>query len=356
MLILRHLFSAAVLLTSAAQGALQWKGADWSSVAVLERDGIVEYKNLRGEVAPLENILAENGINVLRQRVWVAAGDYDLAYNIALAKRAIAAGLACHINLHFSDSWADPGQQRIPAGWPTDLAGLEKKIYDYTLDVCNTLQAEGIQPAMIDIGNEIADGLLWPVGRGRNSWPNVVTLLRSASNAIKASNLSPKPKINVHLNGASDEGVQRFFWDNVLAVDPDFPSAFDIYSASFYPFYGPEWNFTRLTSTLTELSKRLPGKELLVSEMTWPFSCNQGGNFPFPPDMRPSIPFSAAGQKTWVKEVASRVEALPGGIGVEYWEIAWVNNAGLGQTGCEDNIMFEFAGNARESLTVFSEI
>lgn len=167
---------------------------------------------------------------------WVAEGDYDLDYNLALAKRAKAAGLDVHINLHYSDSWADPGQQRIPAGWPTDLAGLEKTIYDYTLNVSNALQDAGIQPAIIDIGNEIADGLLWPVGRGRTNWTNTASLLTSASNAIKASKLDPQPLINVHLNGASDQGVQDYFWGNILKADPDFPSKFDIYSASFYPF------------------------------------------------------------------------------------------------------------------------
>lgn len=100
----------------------------------------------------------------------------------------------------------------------------------------------------------------------------------------------------------------------------------------------------------------LPGKNFMVSEMAWPFTCEQGGNFDFPPDMRPSIPFNATGQTTWVKEVAKRVGEIQGGIGVEYWEIGWVNNAGLGQTGCEDNIMFEYEGAARESLAVFSEI
>lgn len=100
----------------------------------------------------------------------------------------------------------------------------------------------------------------------------------------------------------------------------------------------------------------LPGKDFMVSEMAWPFTCEQGGNFDFPPDMRPSIPFNATGQTTWVKEVAKRVSEVTGGIGVEYWEIGWVTNSGLGQTGCEDNIMFEYEGDARESLAVFSEI
>lgn len=141
-----------------------------------------------------------------------------------------------HINLHFSDSWADPGQQYIPAGWPTDLASLHKTLYDYTLNVSNTLQAEGIQPAIMDIGNEIADGLLWPVGRGSRNWTDTAQLLRTASNAIKESDLDPKPLINIHLNGASNPDVQNFFWDNIMKADPSFSDVLDMYSASFYPF------------------------------------------------------------------------------------------------------------------------
>lgn len=104
------------------------------------------------------------------------------------------------------------------------------------------------------------------------------------------------------------------------------------------------------------MTERLPGKPFMISEMAWPFTCEQGGNFEFPPDMRPGIPFGADGQRTWVTEVANRVAAFPDGMGVEYWEIAWVENSGLGQTGCEDNIMFEYEGNVRDSLSVFTEI
>ena len=100
----------------------------------------------------------------------------------------------------------------------------------------NTLQAAGIQPAIIDIGNEIADGILWPVGRGSENWTNTAQLLSSASKGIKDSDLSPQPKINVHLNGAADAGVQDFFWENVLKADPNFPTQIDMFSASFYPF------------------------------------------------------------------------------------------------------------------------
>lgn len=141
-----------------------------------------------------------------------------------------------HINLHFSDSWADPGQQKIPAGWPTNIDDLLQQVYDYTLDVSNKLQAQGIQPGIIDLGNEILDGLLWPVGRGGNNWTNTGLLLTSAAKGIRDSDLDPKPKINIHLNGAGDEIGQNYFWGNVLKASPSLPDYFDMFSASFYPF------------------------------------------------------------------------------------------------------------------------
>lgn len=265
--------------------------------------------------------------------------------------------------MHFSDSWADPGLQTIPAGWPQDLAGLEKTIYDYTLSVSNALQDAGCQPAIIDIGNEIAVGLLFPIGNGKtDGWNNTARLLSSASEAIKASTLKPLPAINVHLPLGSDQGIQDYFWTNMLAAKPwpefDFLSVFDTFSASFYPWDGPAGTFDKLTSTLTHLTTLLPGKNFTLSEIAWPFKCDTytKPHGEFPPDMRPAIPFNATGQATWVKEVANRVAAIPGGMGVEYWEIAWVENAGLGNTGCEDNVMFYHSGYARESLAVFSEL
>lgn len=255
----RSLLAAGALHWATTMGALQYKGADWSSALVMEREGIV-YKSTDFVDTPIETTLKANGINIVRQRVvsphpilniillleqpliyistqWTAAGDYDLDYNIKLAKRAKAAGLAVHINLHFSDSWADPGKQVIPEGWPGDLAGLLDKIYSYTLDVCNKLQAAGIQPAIIDLGNEIAVGLLYPVGRGGSeNWNNTAALLRSASDAVRASTLNPKPKINIHLNAVSDRGTQDYFWGNILKVDPAFTDCFESWSASHYPF------------------------------------------------------------------------------------------------------------------------
>lgn len=193
-------FAAALLGLSAVDAALTYKGVDWSSAVVEERAG-VSYKNVNGNAQSLEKIFADNGVNTVRQRVWVNPrdGNYNLAYNIALAKRAKAAGLGVYIDFHYSDTWADPAHQTTPSGWPTDIDNLSWKLYNYTLDAANQFQAAGVQPSIMSIGNEITPGLLWPTGK-TNNWGNIARLLHSAAWGIKDSALNPKPKIMVHLD------------------------------------------------------------------------------------------------------------------------------------------------------------
>lgn len=191
---------AAALFVSGVNAALTYKGVDWSSAAVEEKNG-VSYKNANGNAQALENIFKDSGVNTVRQRVWVNPSDgvYNMDYNIALAKRAKAAGLGVYIDFHYSDTWADPAHQTTPSGWPSNVGDLAWELYNYTLDAANQFQNAGIQPSIISIGNEITTGLLWPLGKTDN-WANIAQLLHSAAWGIKDSNLSPKPKIMIHLD------------------------------------------------------------------------------------------------------------------------------------------------------------
>lgn len=105
------LFVLAVLFAG-VRASLTFKGVDWSSLLIEEAAGYT-YKTTAGKSAPLETILVANGINTVRQRLWVnpSNGNYDLDYNLKLAKRAKAAGLNIYLDIHFSDTWADPSNQ-----------------------------------------------------------------------------------------------------------------------------------------------------------------------------------------------------------------------------------------------------
>jgi arabinogalactan endo-1,4-beta-galactosidase len=331
--------------------ALTYKGVDWSSVALEEKKGI-QYTN-GGAAQPLEKILAANGVNSVRQRVWVnpSNGDYNLDYNLKLAKRAKAAGLSVYLTLHFSDTWADPANQRIPSGWPTGIDDLAWKLYNYTQQVSNAFQSAGVPPAVISIGNEITAGLLFPTGSTK-SYYNIGRLLNSAAYGIKDSSLSPKPKIMIHLDKGWDWGTQEYFYTQVLAQKGLTLGAFDAMGVSFYPFYGSGATFSALETSLTNMANKW-GKQIFVSELDWPTSCPSPAQ-PFPSDMR-NIPFSADGQAQFIKKVASIVSKVKGGAGLYYWEPAWMNNQALGSS-CPSNTLFSWPGKALSSLSAFKSI
>ncbi len=229
--------SIALVAASVAHGALTYKGVDWSSVAVEEAAGY-SYKTSGGVAQPLEKILAASGVNTVRQRVWVkpVGGTYDVSYNLKLAKRAKAAGLGVYLDFHYSDTWADPAHQAIPSGWPTAIDNLAGTLYNYTKDVSNQFQAAGIQPTIISIGNEITAGLLWPTGR-TSSYSNIARLLHSAAWGVKDSNLSPQPKIMIHIDNGWNWNTQNYFYTTVLKQGSLVASDFDMMGVSYYPFY-----------------------------------------------------------------------------------------------------------------------
>lgn len=340
-----------LLLSSAANAALTYRGVDWSSVAVEERAGI-RYSS-GGSTRPLEQILAANGVNSVRQRVWVnpSNGDYNLDYNLNLARRAKAAGLGVYLTLHYSDTWADPAHQSIPSGWPNGIEDLAWRLYNYTLEVSNAFQAAGVPPQIISIGNEIRAGLLFPTGRTPNYY-NIARLLNSAAWGIKDSNLSPKPKIMIHLDNGWDWGDQEYFYDRVLGEGPLAASDFDQMGVSYYPFYGASATLSSLRTSLNNMASRW-GKEIVVAEVNWPTSCPSPA-YAFPSDLT-SIPFSAEGQATFIRRVAEVVDGVAGGVGLYYWEPAWMNNQALGSS-CQSNTLFSWPGNALSSLSVFGQI
>ncbi|CAO2653189.1 Nn.00g026000.m01.CDS01 [Neocucurbitaria sp. VM-36] len=347
------------LFATSALAALPHKGVDWSSLLIEEKAGKT-YKNSNGQTQPLETILKASGVNMVRQRIWVnpSNGDYNLDYNIRLAKRAKAAGLPIYLDFHYSDNWADPGKQVVPAAWKS-LAreALIKQIYDYTKSVLDRFQKEGIPLAIVSIGNEITPGLLFPIGQLSSSGgpKNVAALLKSASKAVKESSMSPKPKIMIHLDNGWKWDTQQWWYDTVLGSGGGLSSNdFDIQGLSYYPFYNSAATLAALSDSMGRLAKKY-GKEVQVVETNWPSYCPNPA-YAFPADTK-NVPISADGQIQWMKELAKRVAAVEGGkgTGLFYWEPAWIDNAGLGSS-CGWNLMVGDDGKVMNSLAVFNSI
>ncbi|KAL3446339.1 family 53 glycosyl hydrolase [Aspergillus insuetus] len=335
-----------------ANAALPYRGVDISSLFVEEDAGIV-YKNFDGEEQPLESILADNGVNSIRQRIWVNPSDgiYNLDYNVELAKRAHAAGHNIYLDLHLSDIWADPGHQTTPSGWSTtDITTLAGQVENHTLDVLNTFAANDIPVEMISIGNEIRNGLLWPLGETSN-FENIATLLHAGSAAVKSSDLSETPKIMIHLDNGWNWDQQQWFYDSALATGILQASDFDFIGVSYYPFYNEDATLSSLKHTLRKLKSTYP-QDVLVVETDWPAACSDP-EYTFPADLQ-KIPFSVEGQTTFLTKLAKTISSA-GGIGLYYWEPMWINNGALGSS-CEDNLLVDSDGKVRESVQVFGTI
>ncbi|KAJ3514531.1 hypothetical protein NLJ89_g2321 [Agrocybe chaxingu] len=339
-----RLFSALIVsllsLPFIAQ-ALQYRGADFSSLINLENSGIV-YRD-SGSTNKLEWILKNHGANLARIRIWTSTSysEYSLEHGLALAKRAVAAGMTLLIDLHYSDTWADPGKQGIPSSWPRDLDGLNNRIYTYTRDVVQAFANQGTPAEYIQIGNEINDGMLWPTGQiSRNGYSPLSQLLHSAANGVRAA--SSSTKIMIHLaNGWNGSAVSSFF-NQIFRPGELETGDFDVMGFSIYPFYGT-------SATASALQSSLQAMDVWVVETDWPVSCS-GVTL-----SDRSVPISAAGQSAWVAKIRDVLSSLPGGRGkgIVYWEPAWIGNAGLG-SGCADNLLVDGSGNTRSSIAMFS--
>ncbi|KAJ5585201.1 uncharacterized protein N7459_005001 [Penicillium hispanicum] len=342
-------------LLAPAYAALSIRGADISSLIVEENKGI-SYKNADGKTQALEVILADSGITSVRQRVWVnpSDGSYDLDYNLELAKRVQAQGMTTYLDLHLSDTWASPSEQTTPSGWSTtDIDTLTWQLYNYTLNVCNTFAANGLDVAIVSIGNEIRSGLLWPLGETSN-YANIASLLHSAAWGVKDSDLTTTPKIMIHLDNGWSWSEQEYFYNEVLASDSALASSdFDYIGVSYYPYYSSSATLSALRTSLTNLHANY-GKDVLVVETDWPYSCPDP-EYSFPSDLQ-DIPFSVAGQETFLEKLAAVVEDISGGLGIYYWEPAWVDNGGLGSS-CSDVLMVSYeTDEVRASLSTLGKL
>jgi arabinogalactan endo-1,4-beta-galactosidase len=189
---------------------------------------------------------------------------------------------------------------------------------------------------------------MWPLGSTSNFY-NIARLLHSASAGIKDSNLSSKPKIMIHLDNGWNWETQKWWYNSVLSQGPLTSSDYDMMGVSYYPFYNSQATLANLKYSLKNMASTW-GKQLVVAETDWPVSC-PSPLYQFPADSL-SIPKSAAGQTTWMQNVASAVSGTSGGVGLFYWEPAWIRNANLGSS-CADNLMVDQTGKARSSLSVF---
>lgn len=279
------------------------KGADVSWLPQMEAQGYKFY-NDQGEEAELLQILKDHGIDSIRLRAFVNPSDDPInGHNsteelVQLASRVSALGFRVMVDLHYSDSWADPGKQVTPAAWENDnLEQLKAHVSEYTTEVMTALKTAGVTPEWVQIGNEINNGMMHPLGSYSNT-ANLVELIQAGSHAAKA--VFPETKIIIHRANGADTGVDPFYAGLVEAGLKD--SDYDIIGLSYYPDSIFTSSINELTSNMNLLAAKY-GKEVMVVEVGGDVSKNVDNVY------------------NMLVAVQNGVKAVPGGqgTGVFYW-------------------------------------
>lgn len=326
--------AGSTLLPAAAPTPSPWMaGADISSLATMEQHGAVYRDGKR--VGDALTLLRARGVDCFRLRLFVAPDGQgvvtnDLAYTLALAKRVKALGARLLLNLHYSDTWADPSKQFKPAAWAElALPDLAAAVRNYTREVIATFVREGVAPDFVQLGNEITNGMLWPEGRVEFSqkddgaaWRRLGELQRAAfAGLADASPTERRPRTILHIE--SPNQLERAVWFCQQATDAGLP--FDLIGVSYYP----DWHgdLVALRTALTTLARTFH-KPVLVVETAYPWKPDEHW------EARPNMtwPLTPSGQRRFLREVAAVVRAVPDGLGagVCYWQPEAVPVSDLG--------------------------
>ena len=213
------------------------KGADVGFLQGQERRGVKFHDRNGQERECLELLKNDYQMSAIRMRVWVdpRGGDCDKYALLAMAKRVKALGMDLMVDFHYSDSWADPGKQPIPKAWQDhNFKQMKKDLREHTIDVLTLLKANGIEPRWVQVGNETANGLLWPMGHIEKNPKQYAGFIRAGYDAVKK--VFPKAIVIVHL----DRGHQQSLYDWNLDIVKKYGGKFDMVGMSLYPYWAME--------------------------------------------------------------------------------------------------------------------
>ena len=361
------------------------KGMDVSSMDEIEQLGAVFYDE--GKQGDLLEILKKYGSDYIRLRLWndprsedgkpYGAGNTDYEVTLRMAKRVKAAGMKFLLDFHYSDFWADPGKQRKPKAWVGyNAEQLEQAVYDFTKENMRKFIAEGVRPDMVQVGNELSNGLLWPEGQVPN-YDNIARFVSAGIRAVRET--SPETKIMIHLDNGGNNALYREWFDNYTKRGEDF----DIIGLSYYPFWHGDLN--ALKNNMNDIAVRY-GKDLVIAEVSMGYTVEDYAAYEklAPEDRKgmatkPALcekvpfPMTKEGQCEFLKAFLEVLEQVPEnrGRGFFYWEPAWLPVAGSGWATPEsleyikeagpcgnewaNQALFDFGGNALRSLKVIRD-
>jgi arabinogalactan endo-1,4-beta-galactosidase len=350
-------------------------GADISTLTQMEqRGGIFQDDGRPGDAIA---IFRRHGWNCFRLRLFVNPNGRggvinSLEYTCALARRIKNSGAVLILDLHYSDTWADPQHQDKPAAWKDlDFDALEKSVRKYTATVMSAMRENGTLPDIVQVGNEITGGTLWPDAQvqvplstvkvfdatvkpiqppqpydDQRQWDRLARIVKAGVGGIRdATTPADHVRIMLHIDCGGDWAITQWFFDHMIAHQVDF----DMIGQSYYPY----WH-----GTLAQVGENLRRtaqtyhKDIVVVETAYPWKNSQR----WTTRKNMAWPISAQGQRQFMADLIKTVQQTPGGhgVGVIYWHPEGVPLRGGGRVwNGGDMSLFDDQGDALPAVGVF---
>lgn len=289
-------------------------GADVSYLRQAEQQGIKFKEN--GTPESVLEMLKHHGYTWIRLRLFHTPTDLpnNLEYTIASAQAAKRLGFRFLLDFHYSDTWADPAHQSTPAAWKhLKHKQLVQEVFAYTRDTIATFRSAGVLPDIVQVGNEVTSGMLWPDGRLPDNWDNFAELLKAGIAGVAAgAGDAPHPRIMIHIDRGGDDEGTKWFFDEISS----YHVAYDIIGQSYYPFW--HGGLGDLRENLRFMAKEYKKPIFLVETACNWHSADESKKKKLP------YPETPEGQKQFLEAVNREVRATPGGLGegVFWWEPA----------------------------------
>ena len=370
------------------------KGVDVSSIISLENSGVVFYGE-NGKEQDIFKTLSQAGVNYIRIRIWndpydangngYGGGNNDLDTAIKIGKRATKYGMKVLVDFHYSDFWSDPAKQQAPKAWKDmKIEDKSSALYDYTKVTLQKLLDEGIDVGMVQVGNETTG-----VFCGEDNWNNISALMIQGCKAIREVSNQSKKDIQIAIHFTNPETPENY--ERYAMILKNYKVDYDIFASSYYSYW--HGSLENLTSILTKIANDY-GKKVMVAETAYAYTYENGdghvNSISEETVVSKNYPITVQGQADAVRDVMAAVASVgKAGLGVFYWEPAWIpvpgstieerkvlwekygsgwassyakeydpKDAGVyyGGSAWDNQAMFDFTGHPLDSLNVFKYV
>jgi len=348
------------------------QGVDLSYVQQIEDNGGVFFSEQKS-IDPYA-LFSEKGANMVRLRLWHNPVWIKDVYNeeavvysgldevLRGIKRAKENNMAVNLDFHYSDVWADPDHQVPPAAWQdiTDIDVLCDSVYNYTFNTMKTLYARNLLPEMVQIGNETNWGMMhtgtsteFPkLSVNDGNWSDFGKMLNAGIKAVRDIDKISGNKTIIALHVADPKNL---IWWFTQVIDVGKVNDFDVAGFSYYHLWHTTVSFDEIPELVRSL-KAIIKKDVVLLETAYPYTTDDNDNYENIYQGKAPLsgyPYTVKGQKQYMIDLTKNmIEA--GGIGVMYWEPAWISSPmkDLWGTGSswENCSLFDFGGNATDAI------